>query len=203
MYYCMGMALVAYRLRWFFSLPLMCYLYCLCNCCLNLTLETAVEDTLQSIVCFAPVLPLELERQQLHIKSTAYVLLMRRDTLCRQVHWMVYRYVKRHNLEIKILEILSPTDGGKKIEIDCKNLEISEICSDEKSRDSCFLRNVNLEKIFLYDGPKEVTKPTEMKGTHMRAREVRHLNFCCLVKHCLYDQHSKCRYNTSLIHFQG
>jgi hypothetical protein len=48
---------------------------------------------------------------------------------------------------------LSTTDGKKKLEIDCKNLENSEICTDEKSRDLHFLRNVNLEKIYLYDGP--------------------------------------------------
>jgi len=58
------------------------------------------------------------------------------------------------NLEKKILEILSTTDGKKKLEIDYKNLENSEICTDEKSRDLRFSRNVNLEKIYLYDGPK-------------------------------------------------
>jgi hypothetical protein len=41
----------------------------------------------------------------------------------------------------------------KKLEIDYKNLEISEICTDEKSRDLHFSRNVNLEKIYFYDGP--------------------------------------------------
>jgi hypothetical protein len=48
---------------------------------------------------------------------------------------------------------LSTTDGKKKLEIDCKNLENSEICTDEKSRDLRFLRNVNLEKNYLYDDP--------------------------------------------------
>jgi hypothetical protein len=48
---------------------------------------------------------------------------------------------------------LSTTDGKKKkFKIDYKNLEISEICTDEKSRDIRFSRNVNLEKIYLYDG---------------------------------------------------
>ena len=44
--------------------------------------------------------------------------------------------------------------GKKNLEIDYKNLEISEICTDEKSRDLRFLRNINLKKIYLYDGPK-------------------------------------------------
>jgi hypothetical protein len=64
--------------------------------------------------------------------------------------------VHAQNLEKKILEILSTTDGKKKLEIDCKNLENSEICTDEKSRDLRFSRNVNLEKIYLYDGPKSI-----------------------------------------------
>ena len=63
------------------------------------------------------------------------------------------RDVHAQNLEKKSLEILSTTDGKKKLEIDCKNLENSEICTDEKSRDLRFSRNVNLEKIYLYDGP--------------------------------------------------
>jgi hypothetical protein len=42
----------------------------------------------------------------------------------------------------------------KKLEIDYKNLEISEICTDKKSQDLRFSRNVNLEKIYLYDRPK-------------------------------------------------
>jgi len=42
---------------------------------------------------------------------------------------------------------------AKKLEIDYKNLEISEICTDEKSRDLRFSRKVNLEKIYLYDRP--------------------------------------------------
>jgi hypothetical protein len=46
-----------------------------------------------------------------------------------------------------------PQTAKKKLEIDYKNLEISEICTDEKSRDLCFSRNINLEKIYLYDGP--------------------------------------------------
>jgi hypothetical protein len=54
----------------------------------------------------------------------------------------------------KNIEILSTTDGKKKLEIDYKNLEVSEICTDKKSRDLHFSRNVNLEKIYLYDGPK-------------------------------------------------
>jgi len=63
------------------------------------------------------------------------------------------RDVHAQNLEKKNLEILSTTDSKKKLEIDCKNLENSEICTDEKSRDLRFSRNVNLEKIYLYDGP--------------------------------------------------
>jgi hypothetical protein len=51
------------------------------------------------------------------------------------------RDVHAQNLEEKNLEILSTTDGKKKLEIDCKNLETSEICTDEKS----------LEKIYLYE----------------------------------------------------
>jgi len=62
--------------------------------------------------------------------------------------------VRAQNLEKKILETLSTTDGKKKLEIDYKNLEISEICTDKKSRDLRFSRNINLEKIYLYDGPK-------------------------------------------------
>jgi hypothetical protein len=62
--------------------------------------------------------------------------------------------VRAQNLEKKILEILSTQDGKKTLEIDYKNLEISEICTDEKSRDLHFLRNINLRKIYLYDGPK-------------------------------------------------
>jgi len=65
--------------------------------------------------------------------------------------------VRAQNLEKKILEILSTTDSKKKLEIDYKNLEISEICTDEKSRDLHFSRNVNLEKIYLYDGPSPTT----------------------------------------------
>jgi hypothetical protein len=61
--------------------------------------------------------------------------------------------VRAQNLEKKILETLSTTDGKKKLEIDYKNLEISEICTDKKSRDLRFLRNINLENIYLYDGP--------------------------------------------------
>ena len=68
------------------------------------------------------------------------------------------RDVHAQNLEKKILEILSTTDGKKKLEIDCKNLENSEICTDEKSRDLRFSRNVNLEKIYLYDGPNEIRR---------------------------------------------
>jgi len=49
---------------------------------------------------------------------------------------------------------LSTTDGKKKLEIDYKNLENSEICTDKKYRDLRFSRNINLEKIYLYDGPK-------------------------------------------------
>ena len=48
---------------------------------------------------------------------------------------------------------MSTTDGKKILEIDYKNLEISEIFRDEKSRDLHFSRNVNIEKIDLYDGP--------------------------------------------------
>ena len=54
--------------------------------------------------------------------------------------------VKRQNLEKKIFEFLSTTDGKKKLEIDYKTLEISEICTDEKSRDLRFSRNVNKRK---------------------------------------------------------
>jgi hypothetical protein len=68
--------------------------------------------------------------------------------------------VHAQNLEKKILKILSTTDGKKKLEIDYKNLKISEICTDEKSRDLRFSRNVNLEKIYLYDGPKARSKPS-------------------------------------------
>ncbi len=41
--------------------------------------------------------------------------------------------VKRQNLKKKNLKILSTTVSKKKLEIDYKNLEISEICTDEKS----------------------------------------------------------------------
>ena len=61
------------------------------------------------------------------------------------------------NLEKKNLEILSTTDGKKKLEIDCKNLENSEICTDEKSRDLRFSRNVILE-IFLLIQTKNLEK---------------------------------------------
>ena len=64
--------------------------------------------------------------------------------------WLIGEETKSRE---KNLEILSTTDGKKKLEIDSKNLENSEICTDEKSRDLRFSRNVNLEKNYLYDGP--------------------------------------------------
>jgi len=75
-------------------------------------------------------------------------MIKRRVTLCRYVYWMVnrLRYITSRK---KIPEVLSTTDGKKNLEIDCKNLEISEICTDEKSRDLRFSRNVNLEKKFI------------------------------------------------------
>ncbi len=78
----------------------------------------------------------------------------RRDTRCTYVHWMV-NGLRDKILRKKNLEILSTTDGKTKLEIDCKNLENSEIFTDEKSRDLPFWRNVNLEKIYLYNGPKD------------------------------------------------
>jgi len=61
--------------------------------------------------------------------------------------------VSAQNLEKKNSRFCQPQTAKKKLEIDYKNLEISEICTDEKSRDLCFSRNINLEKIYLYDGP--------------------------------------------------
>jgi len=46
--------------------------------------------------------------------------------------------LKRQNLEKKNLEILSTTDGKKKLEIVPRNLEFSEVFPDEQSRDLRF-----------------------------------------------------------------
>jgi hypothetical protein len=81
------------------------------------------------------------------------------------------RDVHAQNLVKKILDILSTTDGKKKLEIDCKNLENSEICTDEKSRDLRFSRNINLEKIYLYDGP--YCKKIILRRLQTRARGAR------------------------------
>jgi hypothetical protein len=51
----------------------------------------------------------------------------------RSVPCGLSRDVRAQNLKKKNLEILSTTDGKKKLEIDYKNLKISEICTDEKS----------------------------------------------------------------------
>jgi hypothetical protein len=49
--------------------------------------------------------------------------------------------IRAQNLEKKNREFVNHR-GQKKLEIDYKNLEISEICTDEKSRDLHFSRNV-------------------------------------------------------------
>ena len=78
----------------------------------------------------------------------------RRDTRCTYVHWMV-NGLRDKILRKKISRFCQPQTAKKKLEIDCKNLENSEIFTDEKSRDLPFWRNVNLEKIYLYNGPKD------------------------------------------------
>jgi len=45
----------------------------------------------------------------------------------------------------KNLEILSTTDGKKKLKIDPRNLEFSEVFPDEQSGDLRFSRNANLQ----------------------------------------------------------
>ena len=71
----------------------------------------------------------------------------------RDLYPVAYLDVRAQNFKKKNLKILSTTDGKKNLEIDYKNLEISEICTEEKHRDLRFSRNVNLENFFLYDGP--------------------------------------------------
>ena len=71
----------------------------------------------------------------------------------RDLYPVAYLDVRAQNFKKKKSQDFVNHRRQKNLEIDYKNLEISEICTEEKHRDLRFSRNVNLENFFLYDGP--------------------------------------------------